>query len=106
MGLALKASLKAGINWAQFWRLTPFASFCIVIAAIEARREELEDKVTASYFVEYFARTEKLSGESLDKVIKAIRAEVTERKEQSEEEIAASIMGWLSDVPAEDVTDG
>jgi hypothetical protein len=56
----LRAFLRAGGSWGDFWRLTPYATSRLIEAHAARRREELDALIAAAWHGEAFNRSKRL----------------------------------------------
>lgn len=86
------ASLRAGIRWDEFWKLTPYATRLIIEAHAENVRLTYETQITGAFHAAYFSRMEKLSSRDLEK---ALKRKPVATKQQSDDEIMRNVFAWL-----------
>lgn len=85
------------MGWAEFWESTPLATRFWIEAWAEREREHSERIITGSFYAAYFARFEKLGPADLEK---ALGRKPKPARQQTDDEIAAGIFGWLKDTEA------
>lgn len=94
---ALESALSVGIGWADFWKLTPYATRRIIRGEIERRRAQSELTITGAFYSAYFGRFKTLGPADLQK---ALGRKTKPTAQQSDEQIGANIFDWLKTTEA------